>query len=123
LTMPSDRGLSEEEKLVRCMKANLEKDAEVAGWAPGRIWAAGMRWVPMIGTLRGIKDSEELGRWLDERHVAAIYIDNDFRANEAQSWAYLKELIGSKLELAITERDLELFIVKPTKNDPPPARP
>jgi hypothetical protein len=107
-------GTTPEEKAVLFMREHLEPGARVGAYYPWSIWTANMTYERMYLSLRSMNTEKDVLDWMKDKHLKAIYVDEELRNFEPSVWKLIENQIGRNFKIVFNSDDesVQVLMVK-----------
>jgi hypothetical protein len=98
--------MSSQESAVLFMRQHLQPKTRVAGYAARDLMAADMTWVPILRSdIPNMVSDQDLRQWMTKNKVNAIYLDDNLKGSQPETWTLVERSIGESLKTAFTSDD------------------
>jgi len=85
------------EQTASFLEKNFAPGSAVGAYAPGVVYLARMRYVPLNINLRSMTAASDLSSWMKNVDISAVYVDQGLRQFEPRAWRLLQSEIGNGL--------------------------
>ena len=88
------------------MRKHLQPKTGVAAYGARDVMAADMTWVPILrSNIPDMVSDQDLRQWMTTNKVTAIYLDDNLKSSQPETWTLVEQSIGKSLKIAFTSDD------------------